>query len=272
VGEEGVEVNEIISEYYFYWKRERLMKIYEWTKSYSSFRKIQNGVTSTTLTNTYLNQLLSKIVNKTAPTENGKNLLKILEVSIKYELEKRDTQVQLNELEATADLLLVYWEIGLEVTPFQASGQWLWSVTTYWVWYVTNDSYLEAVAKQNLQNDLLLVAQELNPSKKFKKLMNLGKSVKIAKTLARLDYSKILNDMPTRWWTTTSIESIIKSPKKIWKSVNNYEGANNPVTVYYNSNYEHIVVDDVTWKIVQISNKNDVNWIMNSRIYDLKDF
>jgi hypothetical protein len=29
VGEEGVEVNEIISEYYFYWKRERLMKIYE---------------------------------------------------------------------------------------------------------------------------------------------------------------------------------------------------------------------------------------------------
>jgi hypothetical protein len=78
--------------------------------------------------------------------------------------------------------------------------------------------------------------------------------------------------MTERAWTKSLIENIIKNPKKLWKSINNYNWANNPATVFYNSNYEYIVIDNITWKIVQITNRNLKDWKVDDRIYDLINF
>jgi len=93
-----------------------------------------------------------------------------------------------------------------------------------------------------------------------------------------LDYSKIeelrngIAQMTERLWTRWDIANIIKNPKKIGKSINEYNGTSNTATVFYNSNYEYIIVDDITWKVFHISDKNNLSWIPDDRIYNLTDF
>lgn len=196
INEETIEINEALQWLYFYWKRERLIKKYEGTGNYNGFRWFQNKLKTTNITVEKLNSILLKIETlKTQTqyqTERIRDFLALIEISVKSELENRDTQVQIDEVEARADLLLIYAEIWLDLTWLNSAGEWLGAVATYWVGYVTDDPYLSEEAKLHLNEDLLAVASELNPSKKFKKLMNFGETVsKINKILFKIKKNQV---------------------------------------------------------------------------------
>lgn len=72
-------------------------------------------------------------------------------------------------------------------------------------------------------------------------------AIKAGKIIGKLNYDqKIADQMIGRKWNNSLVENIIKNPKKLWKSIINFNGANSPATVFYNSNSEYIVVDDIT--------------------------
>ena len=140
---------------------------------------------------------------------------------------------------------------------------------------------------------IVTVALELNPVKTGKlsklnsnwerhavmeKLVTLMRLVKAKRIIEKLDYSKIsrlengVKQYIWRWWTDNSIEHIIKNPKKNGKSIDYISNPKDwdPAIVYYNSDNEYLVVNESNGKIIQISDKNDTDWKLDSRIYDLK--
>lgn len=91
----------------------------------------------------------------------------------------------------------------------------------------------------------------------------------------KLKYSdKILLEMVQRNWTNTDIENVIKDPYKIWKTVDNYWwkiwDLGEPATVFFLSENQYITVNNIISSIVQVSNKNDPNWKIDPRFYDIK--
>lgn len=267
---EGVEVNDVISEYYFYWKRERLMTAYSWTVGHL-LRRIQGRFAKTP--EWALNKLLLGLETKigNVSTESKKTLLKTLIVSIKYELEKRDTQVQLDEIEATADLLLIYWEVGFDLTGFPSIWWWLGSVTTYWVGYINDDPYLEEIAKQNLQNDLIAVAQEINPSKKFKKLMNIGGSVKNinkARVIIKQSWLDHVLERHTPWGSLSSWKSIFKNSNEIENLIN--KSTNVSPTLQTGWNYQRIATaDKMIWTDVTTWQETSIYTVITNSRWEL---
>lgn len=82
-----------------------------------------------------------------------------------------------------------------------------------------------------------------------------------------LKYSpKINGQMKKRGWDQQTIDDVVSNPKKTYKTKDtrhNSDGtqSDQSATVYFNANNEYVVVNDATGDIVQISNRNDLNWI-----------
>jgi len=71
--------------------------------------------------------------------------------------------------------------------------------------------------------------------------------------------------MSNRGWNETSVKNTIDSPYTTRRSTNLATG--NSATVYYQQNGSHVIVDDVTNDIVQVSDAlNPSEWISDSNI------
>ncbi len=78
---------------------------------------------------------------------------------------------------------------------------------------------------------------------------------------------KLASQMSSRGWTEELVKATIDNPYTIRVSVNKATG--NPATVFYTESGSHIIVDDVTMSIVQVSdNINPSTWIPDDGIID----
>ena len=71
-------------------------------------------------------------------------------------------------------------------------------------------------------------------------------------------FGKLTRQMDARGWSKDSVISTVNRPYTKRKSVNKATG--NVATVYYNRDGSHVIIDDLTREIVQISDKYDPNW------------
>lgn len=77
---------------------------------------------------------------------------------------------------------------------------------------------------------------------------------------------KIYFQMNKRGWTSSEIYNAINNPSRTvrWRDTRAIRGGNrldDPATAYYSRNGGYVVRNDTTGDIVQISNRNDPNWI-----------
>ena len=79
-------------------------------------------------------------------------------------------------------------------------------------------------------------------------------------------YGKLIGQMERRGWTMNSVESLIMSPYTTRSSINRATG--NSATAYFDEYGNYVIVDDLTNEIVQVSDRNDPNWIPDSSIKD----
>jgi len=82
--------------------------------------------------------------------------------------------------------------------------------------------------------------------------------------------TKVLDQMAIRNWSKSDIEETIRNPYKKGKSVDNYNWKNDPATVYFISDNQYVVINNNDLSITQVSDKNDSNWVIDGRIYDIK--
>ena len=76
--------------------------------------------------------------------------------------------------------------------------------------------------------------------------------------------SKIAGQMAGRGWTEEAIEAVMNNPSQVGTAINRATG--NAATAFFDEGGAYVVKDNVTNEIIQISNKNDLNWIMDSSI------
>jgi len=85
---------------------------------------------------------------------------------------------------------------------------------------------------------------------------------------------KIIIQMNKRWWSKKDIESVIKNPYKIGRTIDNYWGKIwnkwEEAIAYFLTDNQYVVVNNKSYQIIQISDRNDPNWIVDSRIYDIR--
>ncbi|MDQ3000687.1 MAG: hypothetical protein M3Y08_05445 [Fibrobacterota bacterium] len=70
---------------------------------------------------------------------------------------------------------------------------------------------------------------------------------------------KISDQMQNRGWDENSVQETIKNPHKTAKAVDRTAN-NEPATAYFNKDGHHVVRNDKTGRIVQVSDKNDPLW------------
>lgn len=75
---------------------------------------------------------------------------------------------------------------------------------------------------------------------------------------------KLRKQMEKRGWTEDSVKETVDNPYTTRNSVN--KATDNSATVYYTEEGAYVIVDDVTHEVVQISDKNDSNWLPDSTI------
>ena len=76
--------------------------------------------------------------------------------------------------------------------------------------------------------------------------------------------AKLRRQMKSRGWTEQSIRDTVDSPYTTRNSTNLATG--NPATVYYTEGGGYVIVDNVTYEIVQVSNLFDPAWIPDPNI------
>ena len=69
-----------------------------------------------------------------------------------------------------------------------------------------------------------------------------------------------------RSWTTTDIKEVIANPYTTRSTINRAERS--AATAYYTKEGAYVVVDDISGKIVQVSDKNSLDWIPDRDIID----
>jgi hypothetical protein len=77
---------------------------------------------------------------------------------------------------------------------------------------------------------------------------------------------KIARQMSPRGWTGQSIDEVLNHPHATRQATNRATG--NRATAFFREDGSYVVRDDVTEEIVQISNRNDPNWIPDRSIED----
>ena len=76
---------------------------------------------------------------------------------------------------------------------------------------------------------------------------------------------KLTNQMSNRGWTEASVKNTIDAPYTTRSSTNLATG--NSATVYYNQNGAHVIVDNMTKEIVQVSDALNIGkWIPDPNI------
>ncbi len=83
-----------------------------------------------------------------------------------------------------------------------------------------------------------------------------GSKVKFGSDAKSAD--KLNRQMNNRGWTKDSVTDTVDDAFTTRKAANRATG--NSATVYYNKDGSHVIVDDITNEIVQVSDKFDVNW------------
>jgi hypothetical protein len=75
---------------------------------------------------------------------------------------------------------------------------------------------------------------------------------------------KIARQLGGRGWTTQLVHRTVNKTFTTRSATNRANG--NAATAYFNKNGSHVVRDNVTGQVIQISNRNDPNWIPDSTI------
>ncbi|OYV96123.1 MAG: hypothetical protein B7Z73_01265 [Planctomycetia bacterium 21-64-5] len=70
--------------------------------------------------------------------------------------------------------------------------------------------------------------------------------------------------MQSRGWTVQDIDDVLNNPNASRPATNRATG--NAATAYFRADGHYVVRDDVTTDIVQISNRNDPNWVRDPAI------
>jgi filamentous hemagglutinin len=76
--------------------------------------------------------------------------------------------------------------------------------------------------------------------------------------------SKLQKQIPKRGWDTATIDDVIAKPHATSKATNKATGAE--ATAYFNKDGSYVVRDNITHEIIQVSNRNDPNWIPDPTI------
>ncbi|WP_412070842.1 colicin E5-related ribonuclease [Paenibacillus larvae] len=69
-----------------------------------------------------------------------------------------------------------------------------------------------------------------------------------------------------RGWTKDTIQNTIDKPYTTRQGTNRTTG--NKTIVYYNQNGSHVIVDNDTGKVIQVSDRTNPNWKPDSSIQD----
>jgi hypothetical protein len=77
--------------------------------------------------------------------------------------------------------------------------------------------------------------------------------------------NKITAQLAARGWTVQQINEVTNRPP-IGVSIDSTAGNPEPATLYGSRIGGYVVVNDRTGRVVQISDKNDPNWIADGRI------
>ncbi len=97
------------------------------------------------------------------------------------------------------------------------------------------------------------------------KLQLFGEKVKISpgdiQFSDKFSKGKFKNQVAERGWTNQSIADAINNPVKTGTSINKYTG--NFVTAYYINDIHYVALDDVTGKVIQVSDKTKTKWIFD---------
>lgn len=75
---------------------------------------------------------------------------------------------------------------------------------------------------------------------------------------------KIQRQMPSRGWTIQDVDDVLNNPHVVRPATNRATG--NAATAYFRPDCHYVVRDDVTTDIIQISNRNDANWVLDPSI------
>jgi hypothetical protein len=165
-------------------------------------------------------------------------------------------------------LIKLYTSIWLDITWLKSTWEWLWSVITFWVWYVKNDPYLKAQAI--LQKDLKAVWTELNPLRKFEKLKKIWEKIKGFKKVKNIfidsKWLKHILDRHSIDWVNSAWKSIFKNKNEIEKLIRESQKVSPVLQKWWN--YQRIVksskniwIDRVSWKETNIYTViTDKNW------------
>jgi hypothetical protein len=75
---------------------------------------------------------------------------------------------------------------------------------------------------------------------------------------------KIANQMQKRGWTEDSVRSTITN--NVHTSPTKNMATGNPATAYFNSDHSYVVIDDITYEVVQVSNRLVPVWAPDKNI------
>ena len=75
---------------------------------------------------------------------------------------------------------------------------------------------------------------------------------------------RLANQMSQRGWTEDTVRSTVNNPHTTRSATNRATG--NSATAFFNRDGSHVIVDNTTREIVQVSNRFDLNWIPDSSI------
>jgi len=78
--------------------------------------------------------------------------------------------------------------------------------------------------------------------------------------------AKIMGQMEKRGWNTGAIDDVLANPSHVSPATNKATGG--AASAYFRADGSYVVRDNATGKIIQISNRNDANWSVDSTITD----
>ena len=75
------------------------------------------------------------------------------------------------------------------------------------------------------------------------------------------DFDKHAKDsMLARWWTEAKIDDVVNNWNYLFTKKAIDKSTNDPATAFYISKNQYVVVNDKTWRVVQVSKLSDNNW------------
>ena len=75
---------------------------------------------------------------------------------------------------------------------------------------------------------------------------------------------RLANQMTQRGWTQDSVRHTIDNPHTTRNATNRATG--NQATVFYNKDGSHVIIDNVTRQVVQVSDRFDIFWVPDQSI------